>query len=47
MDREDMVDRLCENYTSRDLLGFLDNETLGHLYDTVARLEEWDEGEEE
>lgn len=42
-----MRTRLEENFTTRELLGLLDHEMVGHLYDTAARLMEWDDADEE
>jgi hypothetical protein len=47
LDMDDMVDRLVENFTARQLLGMLDHEMIGHLYDTAARLMEWEDDEDE
>ena len=47
MDAEEMIDRLVENFTARQILGMLDHEMIGHLYDTAARLMEWEDEEED
>lgn len=47
MDIDEMRTRLEENFTMRELLGLLDHETIGHLYDTAARLMEWEDEEED
>lgn len=40
---EHMADRLADNFTVQGLVGLMDYETLGHLYDTAAHLMGWDD----
>jgi len=38
----DILDRLCDNFTSRELLGMLPDAQLKQLYNKAAALMEWD-----
>lgn len=40
------TDNLCDNFTSRDLLGTLPDHVLVNLYDTMAGMMEWEPAEE-
>ena len=45
--KELMLDRLCENFTARELLNKLHPHQLKVLYDRMDRLMEWGGPEEE
>lgn len=47
MDRIDMTDTLCDNFTSREILGLLPTVVLENLYKRVASTLGQDEEEDE
>lgn len=47
MNRSDKTDRLCENYTARELLWLLNVEQFDAVYNEAASLMEWNSNAED